>query len=99
MLPWAEYWYKTSHHASIGMTPFQALYGRLPPSIPLYHVGQSPVHAIDQNLQSRDSLFRQLKENLQSATNKMKQVADSKCWDIEFHEGDLVYLKLHQYRQ
>ena len=32
-LPWAEYWYNTTYHISTGMTPFQALYGILPPPI------------------------------------------------------------------
>ena len=26
-LPWAELWYNIAYHSSIGMTPFQALYG------------------------------------------------------------------------
>ena len=38
-LPWAEYWYNTTYHISTGMTPFQALYGRLPPPIPTYKDG------------------------------------------------------------
>lgn len=33
-LPWAEFWYNTSFHKSIGMCPFLALYGRHPPVIP-----------------------------------------------------------------
>ncbi|RVW69833.1 Transposon Ty3-I Gag-Pol polyprotein [Vitis vinifera] len=41
--PWAEYWYNTTYHISTGMTPFQALYGWLPPSIPTYKDGLSPV--------------------------------------------------------
>nr|GEZ30334.1 hypothetical protein [Tanacetum cinerariifolium] len=32
LLSWAEYSYNTSFHSSIKMTPFQALYGRMPPS-------------------------------------------------------------------
>lgn len=98
-LPWAEFWYNTAYHASIGMTPFQALYGRLPPSIPHYQVGSSPVHENDQNLASRDELLRQLKANLHAANNRMKQMADSKQRDIEYQVGDLVFIKLHPYRQ
>ncbi|KAA8520754.1 hypothetical protein F0562_014974 [Nyssa sinensis] len=99
LLPWAEFWYNTAYHASIRMTPFQALYGRLPPTIPQYQVGNPPVHEVDQNLTSRDVLLRQLKDNLHAASNRMKQVADSKRRDIEFEEGDMVFLKLHPYRQ
>ena len=57
-LPWAEYWYNTTYHISTGMTPFQALYGRLPPTIPSYNKGLSPVHEVDQQLQDRDELLQ-----------------------------------------
>lgn len=98
-LPWAEFWYNTTYHTSTGMTPFQALYGRLPPSIPHYQVGTSPIAEVDQKLASRDELLRQLKANLHAANNRMKQVADSKRRDIEYQVGDMVFLKLHLYRQ
>ncbi|KAF2295858.1 hypothetical protein GH714_034617 [Hevea brasiliensis] len=42
-LSWAEYWYNTSFHISIGMTPFFTLYGRDPPMIPRYELGHSLV--------------------------------------------------------
>ena len=81
------------------MTPFQALYGRLPPTIPHYQVGHSLVHEVDQQLLSRDDLLHQLKANLHTACNRMKQIVDSKWSDIKFQEGDLVFVKLHPYHQ
>ena len=97
-LPWAEYWYNTTYHISTGMTPFQALYGRLPPPIPPYKDGLSPVHEVDQQLLNRDELLRQLKVNLERSMNRMKQMADRKRRDISFEVGEQVLLKLHPYR-
>jgi hypothetical protein len=42
------------------MTPFQTLYGRLPPTIPIYHGGLSQVEEVDQSFMSRDELLRLL---------------------------------------
>lgn len=60
------------------MTPFQALYGQLPPNIPYYMMGASPVHEVGQQLTSRDALLRQLKSNLHATTNRMKHVVNYK---------------------
>ena len=98
-LAWAEYWYNTTYHASTKMTPYQALYGRLPPLIPAYLEGLSLVHEVDQMLLHRDKLLHQLKTNLEISMNRMKQQADSKRRDIQFAVGDQVLLKLHPYRQ
>jgi len=58
------------------MTPFQALYGRLPPAIPNYQV----FFCSESRPQSRgcDELLRQLKCNLETSINRMKQLADKK---------------------
>ena len=95
-LSWAEFWYNTTYHSSIGMTPFQ---WRPPPSIPNYQVGASSVNEVDQTMVSRNTILQQLKINLHAAVNRMKQVADSKRRDVDFQVGDLVFLKLHPYRQ
>jgi hypothetical protein len=97
-LPWAEYWYNTTYHISTGITPFQALYGCLPQSIPVYKEGLTSVSAVDQQLQNRDELLRQLKDNLAKSRNRIKQMADQKRRDIMFQIGDWVLLKLHPYR-
>ena len=75
-LPWAEFWYNTTYHSSIGMTTFQALYGRPPPSIPNYQVGASSVNEVDQTLVSQNAILQQLKINLHATINRMKQVAN-----------------------
>lgn len=98
-LPWAEYWYNTTYHISIGMTPFLALYGRNPPMVPRYELGSSLVHEVDNALATRDEILRDLKIHLSRSVHQMKQLADKKRRDVEFHPGDFVYLKLQPYRQ
>ena len=53
-LAWAEYWYNTTYHHSTDTTPFQALYGRLPPVLVNYLVESSPVNEVDRSLINRD---------------------------------------------
>lgn len=99
MLPWAEYWYNTTYHSSIGMSPFKALYGREPPPLVGYEAGTTPIQELDEQLVQRDELLRDLKTHLQTAINRMKQVADAKRRDVTFAVGDWVFLRLQPYRQ
>lgn len=84
MLLWAEFWYNTTYHLSIGMTPFQVLYGRPPPTIPYYQTGMTAVNEVDQQLTNRNKLLAQLKHNLQAANLHMQQQANKKRRHIEF---------------
>lgn len=43
----AEYWYNTAFHSAIGMSPFQALYGRPPPSLFEYSEDSSISNSIN----------------------------------------------------
>lgn len=81
------------------MTPFQELYGRLPPTLPSYQEGTTTVNKVDLQLINRDELLQQLKHNLANSINRMKQLADCKRRELEFQIGDWVLLKLHPYRQ
>ncbi|XP_060962287.1 uncharacterized protein LOC133032379 [Cannabis sativa] len=98
-LCWAEYHYNTSHHSAIAMTPFQAVYGRIPPSIPTYIRGSTTVQAVEEDLLTRDDILQHLKDNLLRAQNRMCQQANKKRKDISFQIGDLVLVKLQPYRQ
>ncbi|GKC44618.1 ty3-gypsy retrotransposon protein, partial [Tanacetum coccineum] len=99
LLPWAEYSYNSSYHSSIQMSPFQAVYGRQPLAIIPYPPGSSKVAAIDELLEERDGLLKQLKDSLLSAKNRMEVKANQKSQDVKFNVGDLVLVKLQPYRQ
>jgi hypothetical protein len=49
-LPLTEWWYNTSYHTTTRMTPFEAVYGKKPPSVLSYLLGTSKVQAVDQTL-------------------------------------------------
>ncbi|XP_004305750.1 PREDICTED: uncharacterized protein LOC101309860 [Fragaria vesca subsp. vesca] len=98
-LPWAEYWYNTAHHSTIGMTPFQALYSYEPPAIRSYASVLTAVNSVDQALKTRDELLAILKRNLEIAQARMKLQYDRKHVEREFQIGDWVYVKLQPYKQ
>ena len=87
-LPWAEYWYNTSFQQAIRMTPFEAMYGRPPPTLQRYITGSTPLHDIDCDLYNRDELLKQLKGNLADAKVRMKQAADVHRCDEAFCLGN-----------
>ena len=47
----------------------------------------------------RDAILDELKTHLLRAQSKMKVVADAHRRDVQFEEGDMVYLKIQPYRQ
>lgn len=98
-LDWAEYWYNTAYHTSAGMTPFEIVYGRIPPNIPRYILDSSKNDAVDKELRQRDEILQQLRYNLERAQNRMKNIADKHRTDREFKVGELVWLRLQPYKQ
>jgi Integrase zinc binding domain/Integrase core domain len=99
ILSWAEFHHNTTFTAATGMTPFEATYGRKPPSLLAYGAGTSSLPVIDHDLTSRDAIISQLKTNLAKAQEAMKFFADKHRKDYEFQQGQLVLLKLQPFRQ
>lgn len=89
----AQWWYNSSHHSPIKMSPFEALFGFKPPFLPAVG-GSSNVAAVEEYLQQRREMTQQLKQELASAQNHMKQNADRRRSEREFETGDQVYLRL-----
>ena len=98
-LPLAEFWYNTSFHSAINMSPFEALYGRPPPSISHYVPGTAKVGELDTILTQHQKIIKLVKENLLRARNRMVQQANKKRCDKIFEVNQWVYLKLQPYRQ
>ncbi|GJX59436.1 ty3-gypsy retrotransposon protein [Tanacetum coccineum] len=98
-LPWAEYSYNTGYHTSTGTTPFYVVYGREPPSLLPYVMGETKNAELEQQLVDRDDMLKLICHNLHKAQDPMRQQANSKRCDISFEMGDYVFLKIQPYRQ
>lgn len=98
-IAWAEYWYNTSFHSAIQLTPFEAVYGRPPPPLIHYLPGETSVEAVAQELKERDEIIRQLKYNLTRAQQRMVKYANLHRRDVSFDVGEFVFVKLRPHRQ
>ena len=98
-LPFAEWAYNTSQHSRTGVTPYEVIYGKPPPSVPGYVLGSSRNEAVDTLLHSRAELHESLRRKLLKAQAEMKHFADKKRRDVQYEIGQLVYVKLRPHRQ
>ena len=73
---WLPFWYNTSWHNSTRTTPYQALYGGLPPTIMTYIPKTARLQSVEEGLVSRDVALQLLKDNLVKPRYIMKKFAD-----------------------
>jgi hypothetical protein len=97
-LSFAEFWYNTSFHTALQLTPFQALYGFPPPLISELAVPGPTDLAATEFLTAKQQMLDQLKQNLLQAQNQMRKFADLQRSERTFEVGDKVYLKMEPYR-
>lgn len=98
-LAWTELSYNTSHHLSIQMTPFQALYGREPPTLVRFENGSTTNADLENRLVEKDAMMTIIQQHLLRPHQVMKQQADEHRRNVDFQVRDLVFLKLRPYRQ
>jgi len=99
MLPWAQYWYNSAFHHSTGMSPYQAVYSKPPPSLIRYEYNEDDPPTLQDSLRTHDVLLNKLKVKLQQSQNYMMSQADKKRRDVPLEVGDLALVKLQPYRQ
>lgn len=98
-LSWAKYWYNTSFHASIQISPFEVVYGRAPPILVNYERGTAKNEEVENELITRDEILRKVKKELVKAQQRMKKYYDEGRRMVSFEVGDYVYLKLQPFGQ
>ncbi|XP_072986586.1 uncharacterized protein [Typha latifolia] len=99
-LLWAEWSYNTAFHSTIGMTPFEAVYGRPPPTLRTYDPEASVVRMEkEMELADRDVVLWRLREHMTTNMNRMNQVYDRWHRELEFEVGVLVFVRAQPYRQ
>ncbi|RVW98889.1 Transposon Ty3-I Gag-Pol polyprotein [Vitis vinifera] len=93
-LPLVEFAYNNSFQASIGMAPFEALYGRKCRSPICWNdVGERKLLG-PELVQLTVEKVALIKERLKAAQNRHKSYADHRRRDLEFEVGDHVFLKV-----
>ena len=94
MLSLVEFTYNNNYHFSIGMTPYEALYGRRC-RIPLCcnQDGESLVLG-PEFLQQTSEKVRAIQERMRATQSRQKSYADRRRRPLEFEAGDHVFLKV-----
>ncbi|XP_068503589.1 uncharacterized protein [Phaseolus vulgaris] len=95
----AEWWHNTTYHNTIRSSPYEVVYGQQPPLYLPYLPGESRIELVDRSLQKREETLKLNKFHMQRAQNRMAQQANKHRSDRTFEIGDMVYAKLHPYRQ
>ncbi|KAJ9561695.1 hypothetical protein OSB04_006855 [Centaurea solstitialis] len=97
-LPLAEFSYNNSHHSSIGMPPYEALYGRRCRTPVCWgEVGQREIGSTEVVLKTTE-LIDLLRERLVVAQSRQKSYTDPKRKHVEFQVGDFVLLKVSPWK-
>ncbi|XP_074265877.1 uncharacterized protein LOC141588329 [Silene latifolia] len=93
-----EFSYNNSYHASIGMAPFEALYGRKCRSPVCWDDSTEVVVLGPQMIQDMIEQIQVIRQKMKAAQDRQKSYADLRRSDIEFEVGDKVLLKVSPMR-
>ena len=71
-IPWAEYSYNTTTHTSIGVSPFEIMYGITPPTLLSNIPSITRVQVVDEFLRTKEEILCELCHNLIASLDHMK---------------------------
>jgi hypothetical protein len=97
-MPYAEFSYNNSYQASLGLSPFEALYGRKCRT-PLMWSGVGERALVGPALiKEAEERVAEIREKLKAAQSRQKSYADKKRREASFNPGDFAYLKVSPIR-
>ena len=98
-IPLVEFVYNNSFQSSIGMAPYEALYGRKCRT-PLCWTELSEKKVIGPDLiQETEEKVKMIRERLKIANDRQKSYADMKRKDIRYEIGEKVFLKVSPWKK
>ncbi|XP_061971828.1 uncharacterized protein LOC133694346 [Populus nigra] len=94
LLPLVEFTYNNSHQTTIGMAPYEALYGRKCRT-PIYweEVGERKLLGPEM-VQLTTNKVRVIKKRMKETQDRQKSYADHRRRPLEFQVGDKVFVKV-----
>lgn len=95
----AEWSYNITYHSATTLSPYQAIYGKEPPTLSSYLKTNALSHNLKDWTNERAEIIHVLKTHLLHAQDRIRKYADPKRKDVSFQLGDWVYLKLQPYKQ
>ncbi|KAI3819720.1 hypothetical protein L1987_13568 [Smallanthus sonchifolius] len=97
-LPLAEFSYNNSHQVTIGMPPYEMLYGRRCRTPVCWGViGQKELGSLEV-VRETSERFDQIKARMKAAQDRQKSYADKRRWPIDFNVGVRVMLKVSPWK-
>lgn len=94
----AELWYNSLHHSTLGMSPFEALYGHTPRHFGIVDF-DCDVPELDTWMQEQAVVADSLHYHIHRACQRMKAQADKHRFERQFAVNDWVFMKLQPYIQ
>ena len=98
-IPLVEFVYNKSFQSSIGMTPYEALYGRKYRT-PLCWIELKEKKVLDPDLiQETEEKVKMIRDRLKVATDRQKSYVDLKRKDIRYEISEKVFLKVSPWKE
>ena len=94
VLPLIEFPYNNKFHASIGMAPYEALYGRKCRTPLCWYQDGEAVLVGPELLEQTTKKVRMVRDRMQASQSRKKAYADRRRRPLEFATGDHVFLRV-----